>query len=372
MFDYLIVGAGFSGAVLANKIATELDKKILIVEKRNHIGGNAYDYHDENGILIHKYGPHIFHTNLKKVWQYLSRFTDWYNYQHHVLAFVEGKKIPIPFNLNSIYQIFSNKYAEKFERTLVETFGYGKKIPILKLLEYDDSDLKFLSNYIYDNIYYGYTLKQWDLKPEELDASVTSRVPIYISRDDRYFQDVYQGIPKQGYTKLFENLLSHPKIHVLLNTDYKKILTYIKFNKLIYTVSIDEYFDYLYGELPYRSLNFIFEKVDLPYYQETAQINYPNNYNYTRITEFKYFKPIKSENTIVAYEFSRPYKRGVNIPYYPIVTSDNKEILNKYKNEIKKYSSIIILGRLADYKYYNMDQVVARSLNIFKEKIGEK
>lgn len=369
-FDYLIVGAGFSGCILAERIATNLGKKVLIVERRSHIAGNAYDYYDENGILVHKYGPHIFHTNSKKVWDYLSKFTEWNIYYHKVLAVVDGKKIPVPFNLNSLYLIFPQKYAEKLEKQLIETFGYGVKIPILKLKETTSGELKFLADFIYEKVFLNYTTKQWGYKPEELDGSVTARVPVYISRDDRYFQDIYQGIPKHGYTKMFEKMINHPNIHILLNTDYREIIEDVKFDKLIYTGPVDYFFDYIYGELPYRSLRFEFKTINSEYFQEVAQINYPNDYDFTRITEFKHMTGQKSDLTTIAYEFPQSYIIGKNEPYYPIPKEENLEIYKKYLKEISKLNGIVyFVGRLAEYRYYNMDQIVARALNVFEKEV---
>jgi UDP-galactopyranose mutase len=371
VFDFLIVGAGFAGSVLAERIATQLNKKVLIVDKRNHIGGNAYDYYNENGILVHKYGPHIFHTNSKKVIDYLSQFTDWRPYFHRVLAVVEGKKVPVPFNLNSIYELFPQKYAIKLEEELIRTFGYGQKVPILKLRETSNRELKFLADYIYNNVFYGYTLKQWELKPEELDPSVTARVPVYVSRDNRYFQDTYQLMPKEGYTKMFERMLSHKNIKILLNTDYKEIIDIIKFNKIIFTGPIDEFFDYQFGELPYRSLVFDFQSINSEYYQEVGQINYPNNNTFTRITEFKHITGQNSPITSIAYEYPMPFDRNsILIPYYPIPKEENNKLYLKYLTESEKLKNVIFCGRLADYKYYNMDQIIARALNIFEKEIS--
>jgi len=370
VFDYLIIGAGFAGSVLAERLASQLDKKVLIIDKRNHIGGNAFDYYDDNGILAHKYGPHIFHTNSEKVIKYLSNFTEWQPYFHNVLAVVEGKKVPIPFNLNSIYELFPPKYAEKLETELINNFGYGIKIPILKLKESASGELKKLADYIYENIFYGYTLKQWELKPEELDPSVTARVPVYISRDNRYFQDTFQLMPKYGYTKMFEKMINNKNIKIMLQTDYKEITKLIKFNKLIFTGPLDEFFDYQFGELPYRSLDFIFKTSDNKFFQEVGQINYPNNNAYTRITEFKHITGQVSEKSTYAYEFPRAFTdRKLQIPYYPIPKKENEATLNKYLKNISKLSQVIFCGRLADYKYYNMDQVVARALTIFQNKI---
>lgn len=375
-FDYLIVGSGLSGAVLAERIANELNKKVLIIDKRNHIGGNVYDYYNEYGILVHKYGPHIFHTQMKKVWDYTSQFTDWNLYYHKVLAVVDGQKIPVPFNLNSLHKVFPANYAKKLEDLLISNYGFGIKVPILKLLETKNDDLKFLADYVYKNIFLGYNLKQWGLKPEELDYSVSSRVPIYISRDDRYFQDTYQGIPKEGYTKIIEKMLSNKNIKVLLNTDYKEVIGDIKFDKLIYTGHIDYYFDNMFGHLPYRTLEFkletIFnEAIDSAFFQEKAQINYPNDYDFTRITEFKHLTSQKSNYSTIAYEFPKAYDHNQKDidPYYPIPKEENTLLFNKYKAEADKLENVIFLGRLADYKYYNMDQTIGVALQTFEKKI---
>ncbi len=271
--DWLIVGAGFTGATLAERIASQLDQKVLVVEKRNHIGGNSYDTYDEHGILVHKYGSHTFHTNSSMVWNYLSKFTEWRPYFHEVRTVVDGKKIPVPFNLNSLYLLFPPKFAEKLEQLLIQHYGFGVKIPILKLRESASGELVFLADYIYQKVFYRYTLKHWELTPEELDRSVTARVPVYISRDNRYFQDTYQGIPKNGYTALFQNMLNHPNIKLLLNTDYREIMADVQFKRMIYTGPIDEYFQYSHGTLPYRSLRLEFVTLDQEYYQEVGTVN---------------------------------------------------------------------------------------------------
>ena len=369
-FDFLIVGAGFAGAVLAERIATQLNKKVLVVDKRNHIGGNAFDFYDENGILVHKYGPHIFHTNSKKVIDYLSHFTEWRPYFHHVLAVVEGKKVPVPFNLNSMYELFPQKYANKLEEELIKTFGYGQKVPILKLREIPTGELRFLADYIYENVFYGYTLKQWELKPEELDPSVTARVPVYVSRDNRYFQDTYQLMPKEGYARMFERMLSSENIKILLQTDYKEIIDVIEFDKLIFTGPIDEFFDYQFGELPYRSLEFDYKFYQAEYFQEVGTVNFPNSNDYTRITEFKYITGQKSVSTSVAFEYPRKYKaKSGLIPYYPVPKEESNVLYVKYLKEAERVKSVIFCGRLADYKYYNMDQIVARALTVFEKEV---
>jgi UDP-galactopyranose mutase len=381
MFNYIVVGSGFAGSVIAERIANALNQKVLIIEKRNHIGGNCYDYRDENNIIVHKYGPHLFHTDYKEVFDYLSNFTDWYIYHHKVLAFVDGKKVPLPFNLNSIYEVFPQELAKRLEVKLIEKYGYGTKIPILELLKEEDQDLKFLANYVYEKIYKNYTMKQWGLKPEEISPQVTARVPIYVSRDNRYFTDKYQGVPKDGYTKIFERMLNHPNIKIMLNTDFKEVIS-IDFEnkkiyflgqefkgKLIFTGMIDELFNFKYGFLPYRSLDLRFETIEQEYYQEAPVINYPNDYDFTRITEFKHIHPVKSDKTTILKEYPKAYQPNVDIPYYPVFTKENQELYNKYKEEADKFENLVLVGRLAEYRYYDMDDVVKRALEVFEERI---
>lgn len=371
MYDYIIVGAGFSGSVLAERIASQLDKKVLIVEKRNHIGGNAYDYFDDNGVLVHKYGPHIFHTNSKKVIDYLSHFTAWRPYFHKVLAVIEGKKVPVPFNLNSIYALFPPNFSARIEDELLRNFEYGQKIPILKLREQASDNLKWLADYIYENVFKGYTIKQWGMKPEELDSSVTARIPVVLSRDDRYFQDIYQLMPRDGYTELFKRILNNKNINILLQTRYQDVLEVIPTKNVVFTGPIDEYYEYCFGELPYRSLEFEFKSVNSEFYQEVGQMNFPNNNDFTRISEFKHLTGQLTACTSVAYEYPRSYSSGNNsTPYYPIPRSENNQLYERY-NSLQK-GNIIFCGRLADYKYYNMDQVIARALTVFEKEIASK
>jgi UDP-galactopyranose mutase len=369
--DWLIIGAGFSGCVLAERIASQLGKRVLLVDKRYHLGGNAFDYYDEHGILVHKYGPHIFHTKSKKAWEYLSRFTNWRHYFHHVLGVVDGKKVPLPFNLNTLHALFPQSHATKIETSLIENFGFGKKVPILKLRESDSIEMVWLAEYIYEKVFLNYTLKQWGVKPEELDAAVTGRVPIHVSRDDRYFQDPYQAMPKLGYTEMFHRMLKHENIKILLNTDYREVVGGIKFDRMIFTGPIDVFFDHIHGHLPYRSLRFDFQTIDQEYYQEVGTVNYPNEYDITRITEQKYLSGQQSTKSTLVFEYPEAYIPGVNDPYYPVPNPENRKQFALYRKEAESLKgSVVFAGRLADYKYYDMDAAVVNALGVFETQIA--
>ncbi|WP_286885378.1 UDP-galactopyranose mutase [Aneurinibacillus sp. UBA3580] len=384
MFSYIIVGAGFAGAVLAERIARELDEKVLVIEKRNHIAGNAYDRYNADGLMVHQYGPHIFHTRIKEVWEYLSQFTEWRLYHHRVLGVIDGKKVPIPFNLNTLHEVFPSSLAQSLEEKLIGHFGYNVKVPILKLREADDEQLKFLADYIYEKVFLHYTMKQWGVTPEEMDPAVTGRVPVYISRDDRYFQDAYQAMPQEGYTRMFEQMLDHPNIKLMLNTNFNEVLeikegAIFAFDqeftgKLIYTGMIDELFDYKYGELPYRSLRFEFSTLPEKTVQEVGTVNYPNDYTFTRITEFKHLTGQMHPHTTIVKEYPQPYNRHTeeqSIPYYPYVQPEPLALYEKYKAEAREYPQLLLVGRLAEYRYYDMDAVVAKALKVFRDKIAQ-
>lgn len=361
----LVVGCGLSGATIANKIATELDEEVLIIDTKHHIAGNCYDYIDENQIYIHKYGAHIFHTDNKKIWDYLSQFTEWHPYMHEVIGIIDGIEVPIPFNLNSLYKVFPLLLAHKLEKKLVQKFGYNTKVPILNLRKSEDKDLEFLAEYIYQKVFLGYTIKQWGLQPEEIDPSVTARVPVYVSKDNRYFQNKYQAIPQNGYSELVKGMLSHPKIQISLNTNYQKIKGN-HYERLIYTGAIDEFFDYKYGELPYRSLMFKFVEYNQQFYQKKAVINYPENYDFTRIAEYKHFLNNVSEKTVVSFEYPQTFAIGKNERYYPVLLGDNLKLYAQYLAEAEKLKNVYFLGRLGDYKYYDMDKAVERALALFE------
>jgi UDP-galactopyranose mutase len=364
MFDYLIVGAGFAGSVLAERLARGSNKKVLIVDKRPHIAGNAYDHYNDAGILVHKYGPHIFHTNSKEVFEYLSRFTAWRSYQHRVLAWVDGMHLPIPINLDTINKL----YGLNLTSFQVEEFfaSVAEKRDEIKTSE--DVVVSRVGRELYEKFFRNYTRKQWDLDPSELDASVTARVPTRTNRDDRYFTDSYQAMPKFGFTRMFENILDHPNIKIMLNTDYREIQRDIPYREMIYTGPVDEYFDYRFGKLPYRSLEFKHETHDQEVYQCAPVVNYPNDNLYTRITEFKYLTGQEHSKTSIVYEFPR----AEGDPYYPVPRKENAEIYTKYKALADQTEGVHFVGRLATYKYYNMDQIVAQALTVYARICGEK
>ncbi|SPE51795.1 UDP-galactopyranose mutase [Verrucomicrobia bacterium] len=355
-FDYLIVGAGFAGSVLAERLASGSGKQVLLVDRRPHIAGNAYDHHDDAGILVHKYGPHIFHTNSKEVFDYLSRFTDWRQYQHRVLASVDGRLVPIPINLDTINQLYGLRLSS-FE---MEAFLASRAEPIDPIRTSEDVVVSKVGRELYEKFFRGYTRKQWGLDPSELDAQVTARVPTRTNRDDRYFTDAYQAMPRHGFTRMFANLLDHPNIKVLLNTDYRDIKDIIPYRELIYTGPVDEFFDFRFGPLPYRCLEFRHETLNLSQFQPVAVVNYPNEYAYTRVTEFKHLTGQEHPKTSIVYE----YPRAEGDPYYPIPRRENAEIYRQYQ-ELANEAGVHFVGRLATYKYYNMDQIVAQALTLY-------
>jgi len=359
MFDYLIIGAGFAGSVLAERLATEDDAKVLIVEKRNHIGGNAYDHYNDDGILIHKYGPHIFHTNSERVFNYLSRFTSWRPYEHRVLTSVDGQLVPMPINADTLNKLYG------LNLTCLEVDEFLSKVaeerPEIKTSE--DVVVSKVGRDLYIKFFRNYTRKQWGLDPSELDASVTARVPVRTTRDDRYFTDRFQAMPLHGYTRMFERMLDHPNIRVMLNTDYADIKDEVRFRELIFTGPIDEYFDYCYGKLAYRSLKFEHRTYDCEKYQSSAVVNFPNEHAYTRITEFKYLTGQEHSKTSVVFE----YPRSEGDPYYPIPQPQNAELYQKYRALADAMPDVHFVGRLGTYKYYNMDQVVAQAIALFEK-----
>ena len=364
MFDYLVVGAGFAGSVIAERLAADAGKKVLVVDKRPHIGGNAYDEYNEAGLLVHRYGPHIFHTNSQVVFDYLSRFTEWRPYEHRVRASVDGMLVPIPINMDTI----SALYGASYDARTVQEFFESVREHRDPVRTSEDVVINAVGEELYKKFFRNYTRKQWGLDPSELDASVTARVPTRTNRDDRYFTDRFQAMPLRGYTRMFERMLAHPNIKVMLQTDYMEVEGVISYAEMIYTGPIDEYFEYQFGKLPYRSLEFRHETHDVEWFQPAPVVNFPNEHAYTRVTEFKYLTGQKHPKTSIVYE----YPRAEGDPYYPVPRPENAEIYRKYKELAEEAQGVHFVGRLATYKYYNMDQVVAQALTLYQKIVGAK
>ena len=374
-YDYLIVGAGLTGAVFAQVLA-EAGQKVLVLEQRNHIAGNCFDQVDATGVMIHQYGAHIFHTDCEDVWNYLSRFTKWHRYEHEVVAFIDNGFIPIPFNFNTLQEVFPGEAAEIKEK-FIEIYGLKSKISVLELLEQQDPLLRKVGTYVYEKIFKNYTYKQWNLKPDQISPDVIARVPVYTDHDNRYFTDTYQGIPEAGYSAMIETMLSSPDIELRLNTSFEEICKFkngkILLNnsnfdgKLIYTGPADMLFQHEFGHLPYRSLHFEFESLEQSFYQLKAVVNYPNDHDFTRIIEAKHMTGQKSPTTTICREYPQPHLPRQNEPYYPLFTDESKEQFELYKSHADEYHSLILAGRLAEYRYYDMDDAVKNAL----EKAGK-
>lgn len=360
-YDYFIVGAGFSGSVLAERLANVLGKKVLLIEKRNHIGGNAYDEYDEHGILVHRYGPHIFHTNNKTVVDYLSRFTKWRNYEHKVAAYLAGEYYPVPINMITINKLYNMNL-----RTATEMRQYFDSVRVKRkpILNSEDAIVNKVGYDLFEKFFKHYTIKQWNHEPKDLSSSVCGRIPIRTNKDCRYFTDKYQFMPIDGYTKMFDKMLANKKIEIVLNTDYKSIVNTIVYNIMIYTGPLDYYFDYQYGKLPYRSIRFEFENIKTADLLKYAQVNYVDNYKpYNRAVEHKYLSGQNKDTTTISREYFSPHGE----PYYPVPSLENNKLHKKYSDKMKKLGNVLYCGRLSEYKYYNMDQVVNNALNIFNK-----
>ena len=374
MFDSVIIGAGVAGCVAARDLA-ESGRKVLVLEQRDHIGGNCYDEKDEHGILIHKYGPHIFHTKEQKAYDYLSRFTDWYAFGHEVVANVHGKLIPVPFNLNTLHMVYEQEKADALEKKLIDAFGLESRVPILKLREHEDPEICEIADYVYENIFLHYTMKQWGQTPEQIDPAVTGRVPVLISHDNRYFQEPWQGMPLHGYTLMFEKMLDHENITVEIGVDARSRVTFSEGSvsldgqaftgDVIYTGPLDELFDCRFGRLPYRSLRFDFEYYDKPDYQGHSVVNYTVSEDFTRITEFKYLTGQQAEGTTIVKEYPFAYTGAAGeIPYYSIANEANQKLYEQYRGLVEHIPNVWLLGRLAEYKYYNIDAMVLKALEL--------
>ncbi len=378
-YDILVAGAGYAGAVAARALA-EKGKKVLVLERRDHIGGNAYDCPDESGVLIHKYGPHIFHTNDKRVFDFLSRFTGWRRYQHRVIAniprdnpeVVPARKktdgrffFPVPFNLDSLKNAFGMEEGARLGQKLLDAYPAQSQVTILELRRNPDPEIAAIADYVYGHVFVRYTMKQWGQTPEEIDPNTTARVPVRLSQDNRYFQDAYQGMPLEGYTRMFERMLDHPNIEVRLGVDARPILKEARV-PVIYTGQVDELFNFQFGPLPYRTLDFRFETLSQDCFQTHATVNYTVDEDFTRITEFKHLtgQVLPGVTTIVK-EYSRAYAGAEGeIPYYAIINPENNALYARYRAEADKQPNLYLLGRLAEYKYYNMDAIAGRALEL--------
>lgn len=357
--DILVVGAGFAGAVIAERLASQLNRKILIIDKRNHIGGNCYDCYDKSGVLIHKYGAHLFHTDKKVVFDYLSEFTKWHKYEHKVKACLKDVIYDMPINLNTINKFFGRDFGQKECKDYLNTI----KVKIKNPKNAEEQVISQVGWEIYDNFFKNYTIKQWERHPRKLDALVTARVPVRLNTDDRYFSDPYQFMPKKGFTDLFKKILKHKNIDIKLKTDFGKIKEKIDYNVLIYTGCIDDFFNNKFGALPYRSLKFKFKNYDQPFYQDYTVINFPNEHKYTKAVEIKHATQQKISKTTVGYEY--PSRTGEQ--YYPVFEPKNEKLYQKYAIEAKKLKNTYFIGRLAEYKYYDMDDVIFSSLSLFNK-----
>lgn len=358
MFDWLIVGAGFAGSVLAERLASQLDQRVLLIDKRPHIGGNAYDRLNEDGLLIHQYGPHIFHTNSEQIFRYLSQFTSWRPYEHRVLAEVDGQLLPIPINLDTINRL----YGLDLDADSLEAFFQARAEKIETIRTSEDVVVSRVGRELYEKFFRGYTRKQWGLDPSELDKSVTARVPVRLDRDDRYFTDTFQYMPLHGYTRMFERMLAHENIEIMLGADWKDLRDQGLAKRIVFTGPVDEYFDFELGPLPYRSLRFEHVTLDQEWKQKVAVVNYPQTGERTRTTEYKHLTGQTHAKTALTHE----YPSATGDPYYPIPNAAAAALYKKYEQLAAAEQDVFFVGRLATYRYYNMDQVVGQALSTFR------
>ena len=359
-YDYLIVGAGFAGSVLAERLASQHGARVLLIDRRPHVGGNAYDEPNEAGILYHKYGPHIFHTNSDQVVDYLSQFTEWRPYEHRVLAYVREKLVPIPINRTTLNELFDLDLKTDEE---AQAYLASRAEPVEEIRTSEDVVINAVGRELYELFFRGYTRKQWDLDPSELDKQVTARIPTRTNTDDRYFTDTFQAMPRDGYTAMFKRILDNPLIEVRTGVDYREVRDAVDAAHLIYTGPIDEYFDFRFGKLPYRSLKFDHQTLDQEQFQQTGTVNYPSeDVPFTRISEYKHLTGQQSPVTTVTYE----YPSAVGDPYYPIPRPENQELFKKYEALADSTEGVTFVGRLATYRYYNMDQIVGQALATFR------
>lgn len=384
-YDVIVVGAGFAGSILAERLASQRDRRVLLLERRKHLAGNMFDRHDDAGILVHAYGPHIFRTDDKKVWSYLGQFTGWFPYQHRVLASVDGQLVPVPFNLTSVTRLFPEPLARSLTAKLLSRFGENGKVPVADLRAHADPELARLGDYIFERVYLNYTVKAWGERPENLDfATITRRVPVRVGDDDRYFQQKHQGMPLQGYTRMFERMLAHPNIEVRLGVDATRVLQAVpgdgtvlfegsRFDgPVVYSGAVDELFGFYAGELPYRGLDLVFRTLGQDQFQPVGTVNYPNDPKLTRITEYKHLTGQRVPGvTSISEEYPKAYRRGEGEePYYPIPKPENDARYARYAAMAARIPNLRLIGRLAEYRYYDMHDIIVRALGLFDELCG--
>ncbi len=357
-YDWLVVGAGFAGAVLAERLARQRGDRVLVVDQRDHVGGNAFDHLDAAGILVHRYGPHIFHTNSESVFEYLSRFTEWHPYEHRVLGWVDERLVPIPINLDTVNAL----YGLALTPDQLEAWFSERAEPVADIRTSEDVIVSRIGRELYQKFFQGYTRKQWGLDPSQLDRSVTARVPVRTNRDDRYFTDRFQAMPLHGYTRMFERMLSHPNITVWTRTGFASIRDRVSFRRLVWTGPVDEFYGYRFGKLPYRSLHFHHQTLERERFQPVGTVNYPQTERYTRITEYKHLTGQAHPCTSVTYEY--PVAEGD--PYYPVPRPENQAVYRQYEDLASTEPDVWFAGRLATYRYLNMDQVVGQALATFR------
>jgi UDP-galactopyranose mutase len=367
-YDVLIVGAGYAGSVMAERFATQLDKRVLVIDRREHIAGNAYDYYDEHGVLVHRYGPHIFHTNAQPIVDYLSNFTDWLPYEHRVVASVDDKLLPMPINRDTVNRLYGLDLQTEDD---VEAFYAERREPIDYIRTSEDAVVAKVGRDLYEKFFRGYTRKQWERDPSELHASVCARIPIRTNTDDRYFTDSWQKMPAKGYTAMFERILDHPNIEVQLSTDFEDVRDELQYDHLVYTGPVDKFFDYRFGALPYRSLEFELRNEPTPdggFLQPTASVNYPSqDVPHTRTTEFRRMTG-QGEHDSSTYAVEYPRTEGD--PYYPIPNDETRALYKQYEQLAAELQDVTFVGRLARYQYLNMDQVVGQALSTFEKLTG--
>jgi UDP-galactopyranose mutase len=357
MFDFLVVGAGFAGSVVAERLASQLGKRVLLIDQRSHLGGNAYDCFDDAGLLIHRYGPHIFHTSSERIFRYLSQFTEWRPYEHRVVVSLGGRILPFPINIDTV----NGLYETSHDAASLEAYFRSVAEPIAHPRTSEEAVVSKVGRHLYETFFRNYTRKQWGLDPSELDAAVAARVPARLNRDDRYFTDTYQAMPLHGFTRMFQRMLAHPNVKVLLNASWQEVRSEVRYGEVVYTGPVDEFFDHRFGKLPYRSLSFLHETHACERFQCAPVVNHPNEHEYTRVTEFKWLTGQAHAMTSIVYE----YPRSDGDPYYPIPRPQNAELYRRYKELADATPGVHFVGRLATYKYYNMDQVVGQALALF-------